>query len=116
MHHCNSLLLNKNIGLSQYENLQKLDSPTSWFSAHSVVITKCEKNLLQSVAGTTKCHRKLSQSVTGITECNKYLKARRNIMIMLPIKNESRCNYTLILKTINPKLIKKLSKMLLKTL
>ena len=55
MHHFDSLLLNKNIGLSQYENLQKLDSPTSWVSAHSVVITKCEKNLLQSVAGITKC-------------------------------------------------------------
>ena len=40
----------------------------------SVVITKCDQNLLQRlVGGITKCDRKTLQSTTGITKCNKKL-------------------------------------------
>ena len=71
----------------------------SFVTIHSVIITKCDKKLLQRVAGITKCDnitkfdRKLLQSVASITKCDKkllqsmpgvtkydnYYKVRRNV-------------------------------------
>ena len=48
------------------------------------IITECDRyykvrqNSLQSVTGTTKCDKRLLQSVAGTTQCDNYYKVRRN--------------------------------------
>ena len=66
-----------------------IPSPSSWAAGpgsfvpvHSVIVTNCDKNLLQNVTGITKCDKKLLQSVPGIKNCDNYDKVRCNICQM----------------------------------
>ena len=54
------------------------------FTSFKIVITKCDKKLLQSVAGITRWD-KLLQSVTSITKCENQYKVRRNTSVFLVI-------------------------------
>ena len=47
--------------------------PESWVPIYSIVITECDKKLLQSVTSIAQCEMKLLQMVTGITKCDKKL-------------------------------------------
>ena len=56
-------------------------------------ITKCDKSLLQSVAGVasdtgyiTKCDKRLLQSVAGVTKCDNYYKDRRNRLLLKELR------------------------------
>ena len=48
-------------------------------NGHQKFITKCDRELLQSVSGITKCNRLLLQNASGLTKCDSYYKVRRNI-------------------------------------
>ena len=49
------------------------------FTNFKTIITKCDKNLLQSVTGVTKWDKKLFQSMRCIMKRGSYYKVRRNM-------------------------------------
>ena len=49
------------------------------FTNFKTIITKCDKNLLQSVTGVTKWGKKLFQSMKCIMKRGSYYKVRRNM-------------------------------------
>ena len=63
------LFCNTENWLNKVRQLLKSEIKSSCYK----VITKCDKNLLQSASGITKCDRLLLQSVSGITKCGRLL-------------------------------------------
>ena len=60
-----------NIENRWYKVRQLLKNETE--NSYYKVITKCDRNLLQSLSGITKCGRLLLQSSSGITKCDRPL-------------------------------------------